>query len=214
MAKNEGKKFEDDFKQSCEKVVSEQILKLVSPIPVSVNHYLKPRSFIIYKNGKPIPQVTMYETAEAKKYKKVFIKYVREQVISQSWVKSDNKFQKYYVDCMFFFPRIDMDSNNTYKLMLDSITESECVWIDDTQACERNQGIFYDSANPRIELMLHPVDFVGIFPTNEQLQIFESNCLTCNRYKNGRCSIYIKSIEGRIIEEVQDFKCGKFKVAK
>jgi len=39
MAKNEGKKFEEDFKQSCEKVDSEQILKLISPIPVSVNHF-------------------------------------------------------------------------------------------------------------------------------------------------------------------------------
>ncbi len=194
--------------------ISEQILRLVSPIPVSVNHFLKPRAFIIYKNGKPIPQVTMYETAEAKKYKKNFTKYVAEQAISQSWIKSDNRFQKYYVDCTFFFPRIDMDSNNTYKIMLDSITESNLVWIDDTQACERNQGIFYDSENPRIILEIHPVDFVGIFPTNEQLQEFKSNCITCNRYKNGRCSIFIKSIEGRIIEEVQNFKCSKYKMVK
>ena len=178
-----------------------------------MNHYLKPRSFIIYKNGKPVPQVTMYETSEAKKYKKDFIKYVKEQIISQSWIKSNNRFQKYFVDCTFFFPRIDMDSNNTYKLMLDSLTEAE-IWIDDTQACERTQGIFYDSQNPRVELVLRPVDFVGIFPTNEQLQIFQSNCITCSRYKDGRCSIFIKCIEGRIIEEVQDFKCSKYKLSK
>jgi len=193
-------------------IISE-ILKLVSPIPVSVNHFLKPRAFIIYKNGKPVPQVTMYETAEAKKYKKEFIKYVKEQVISQQWKKSDNRFQKYYIDCTFFFPRSDMDSNNTYKLMLDSLTEAE-IWIDDTQACERNQGIFYDSKNPRIILEIKPVDFIGIFPTDEQLQIFKSNCITCNRYKDGRCSIFIKSIEGRIIEEVQDLQCSKFKSIK
>lgn len=156
----------------------------------------------------------MYETKAAKDYKKKFIKHIKEQVKLQQWQKSDSKFQKYYVDCTFFFPRIDMDSNNTYKLMLDSITESECVWIDDTQACERTQGIFYDSSNPRVIIEIRPVAFVGIFPTNEQLQTFRSNCITCSRYKDGRCSILVKILEGRIIEDVKDFVCGKFKIKK
>ena len=195
-----------------ELVSIKNVLKLVSPIPVSVNHFLKPRAFIIYKNGKPVPQVTMYETKEAKEYKKNFIKHIKEQVKFQQWEKSDNRFQKYFIDCTFFFPRIDMDSNNTYKLMLDSITESECVWIDDTQACERTQGIFYDSKNPRVLVEICPVDFVGIFPTNEQLQVFKSNCITCSRYKDGRCSILIKSMEGRITDDVKDLVCDKFKI--
>ena len=189
------------------------VLKLVSDIPVSVNHYLCPRSFLIYKNGKPVPQVTMYETKPAKDYKKKFIKHIKEQVNIQQWKKSDNRFQKYFVNCTFFFPRIDMDSNNTYKLMLDSLTEAG-VWIDDTQACERTQGIFYDSTNSRVEIEICPVDFVGIFPTNEQLQIFKSNCITCNRYKDGRCSILVKSLEGRIIDDVKDLICSKFKLKK
>jgi len=190
------------------------VLKLVSPIGVSVNHYLKPRSFLIYKNGKPVPQVTMYETKEAKDYKKKFIKHIKEQVKLQDWEKSDNRFQKYFVDCTFYFPRIDMDSNNMYKLLLDSFTESECIWVDDTQSCERTQGIFYDSENPRIIIEIRPVDFVGIFPTNEQLQIFKSNCITCSRYRDGRCSILVKSLEGRIQKEINDLTCGKFKPKK
>jgi len=189
------------------------VLKLVSPIPVSVNHFLKPRAFIIYKNGKPVPQVTMYETAEAKKYKKEFIKHIKEEVIKQNWIKSDNKFQKYYVDSTFFFPRIDMDSNNTYKLMLDSITESELVWIDDVQACERTQGIFYDSQNSRVQIEIRPVDFIGIFPTVKHLDEFKSNCITCKRYKNN-CSILNKACEGRIQEEIVDLVCSKYKEVK
>ena len=190
------------------------VLKLVSPIGVSVNHYLKIRNFLIYKDGKPIPQSTLYETKEAKDYKKKFIKHIKEQVKLQGWEKSDNKFQKYFVDCTFYFPRIDIDSNNMYKLLLDSLTESENVWIDDTQSCERTQGIFYDSENPRILLEIRPVDFVGIFPTNEQLQIFKSNCITCSRYRDGRCSILVKSLEGRIQKEINDLTCGKFKPKK
>lgn len=188
-----------------------QILKLVSDIPVSVNHYLKPRSFITYVGGKPKAMVTMYETADAKAYKKNFIKHINTQSKIQGWQMSDNRFQKYFVDCVFFFPRIDMDSNNTYKLMLDSITESKTVWTDDTQACERTQGIFYDTENPRVEITIYPVDFIGIFPTSNQLQEFENNCKTCSRYKDKKCSIYTKAIEGRIVEDIVNFTCGKYK---
>jgi Holliday junction resolvase RusA-like endonuclease len=98
------------------------------------------------KNGKPIAM--SYKTTEASKYQKEFIKYVKEQVKLQGWVKSDNKFQHYYMDTYFYFPRTDMDANNYYKCLADAITDSEVVWIDDTQLCERVQSIFYDSQNP------------------------------------------------------------------
>ena len=181
--------------------MNKQVLKLVSPIPTSVNKYLRPRPFIMYMGGKATAQVSMYETAEAKAYKKNFIKYLKEQVKLQGWEMSKNRFQKYFVDCTFYFPKTNMDSNNTYKLMLDSISQSECIWLDDVQSCERTQGIFYDALNPRVEITLRPVDFVGIFPTIEQLQSFESNCITCKRYKNN-CSILVKAKEGRIQEEL------------
>jgi len=189
------------------------ILKLVSPIPVSVNRYLKPRSFIMYVGGKATAQVSMYETAEAKAYKKNFIKYLKEQVKLQRWKMSENRFQKYFVDCTFYFPKTNMDSNNTYKLMLDSITQSECIWLDDIQSCERTQGIFYDTLNPRVEITISPVNFVGVFPTIEQLEQFESNCITCSRYKNN-CSLLTKAREGRIQEEIKNGVCSKYKQNK
>ena len=189
------------------------VLKLVSPIGVSVNHYLKIRNFLIYKDGKPIPQSTLYETKEAKDYKKKFIKHIKEQVKLQGWKKSDNRFQKHFVDCVFYFPRIDIDSNNMYKLLLDSLTESECIWIDDTQSCERTQGIFYDSVNPRIEITITYTDYIGIFKDISQLEQFESNCIYCARY-NRNCSILKKAKEGRIQEEINDLVCSKFKIKK
>jgi len=209
MAKNEGKKFEDDFKQSCEKVISEQILKLVSPIPVSVNHYIKPRGFIV--NGKV--QISMYETAEAKKYKKEFIKYVKEQVKLQGWSLIPNKTQHFFIDCVFYFERIDQDPNNYFKLPLDAITDTQLIWLDDNVTLERVQGIYYDSKNPRIEMIVSLVDYIGIFPTQEQLDSFESNCIQCKRYKRN-CSILNKAKEGRIQEEIIDLQCCKFKSVK
>lgn len=188
----------------------QQNLYLTSPIPCSVNHYMKPRPFLM--NGRP--QVTMYETADAKEYKRNFISYVRTAAKEQGFIMSDNKFRHYYVDCTFYFPRVDMDANNYWKLLFDAITESQSVWIDDTQACERVNKILYDSQNPRIEIHIHPVGYIGIFDNQEQLDQFKGRCIQCNRYKEGRCSIFIKALEGRIQEDIADGICQKYKQRK
>lgn len=182
-------------------------LKLISPIPCSVNHYIKPRPFIMH--GKP--QVTMYETAEAKAYKKDFAKYIKEQVKQQGFDIEINKTQHFYVDCIFYFDRIDKDSNNYFKLLLDSITDSKCIWEDDNVVCERVNAIYYDAKNPRIEIEIYPVDYVGIFDNQEQLNVFTESCIGCKRYKEGKCSIYKKALEGRIQEEITNCTCSKFK---
>lgn len=188
------------------KVTMEE-LKLISPIPCSVNHYMKPRPFLM--GGRA--QVTMYETADAKQYKREFVTYVKEQAKLQGFHPSTNKFQHYYVECDFYFPRIDMDANNYWKLMFDAITESQCVWIDDTQACERVNKILYDAKNPRIELRIFPVDYIGIFPNQEHLEHFKAKCIQCTRYKEGKCSLLNKAIEGRIQQEITGVTCTKYK---
>jgi len=163
-------------------------------------------------NGKA--QVTMYETAEAKKYKKDFTKYIKEQVKIQQFNIIPNKTQHFYCDCVFYFDRIDKDANNYFKLLLDSITDSQCVWLDDNVVCERVNAIYYDSKNPRIEINIYPVDYIGIFQSQEQLSNFTNNCIHCNRYKEGKCSILNKAKEGRILEEIENGKCIKFKCLK
>jgi Holliday junction resolvase RusA-like endonuclease len=155
--------------------------------------------------------VTMYETADAKAYKKSFCKYVKEQVKQQGWELTPNKNQHFYIDCIFFFDRIDKDANNYFKLLLDSITDTQLIWLDDNVCCERVQGIFYDNRNPRIELTIYPVDYIGVFSNQEQLDDFKSNCIHCKRYKEGKCSILQKAIEGRIQEEINNNKCSKYK---
>lgn len=183
-----------------------QTLKLISPISPSVNHYLGWRGII--KNGRPM--AVSYKKPEATKYQKSFTKYVKEEVKKQGWIKSDNKFQHYYMDCIFYFDRVDKDANNAFKCLADAITDSGVVWIDDTQLCERVQGIFYDSQNPRIEITIHEVDYIGVFKNMSQLKHFESNCIECNRYKRN-CSILQKAKEGRIQIEVSNGKCNKYK---
>ena len=62
--------------------------------------------------------------------------------------------------------------------MADAITESGVVWCDDNQLCERVQGIYYSSENPRIEMEIKPVNYIGVFENTSQLEQFESNCIS------------------------------------
>lgn len=190
--------------------IDNQVLNLISPMPVSVNHYVKARTFIV--NGKAM--VTMYETAEAKKYKKEFKEYIVKEIKKQNIIWEVNKTQHFYIDCIFYFDRIDKDPNNYFKLPLDCITETQTVWADDNVAAERVNRIYYDSKNPRIEMKIYKVDYIGIFDNQQQLDVFTDNCISCSRYKLGKCSLYKKAVEGRIQEEIDDATCSKYKKIK
>lgn len=181
------------------------MLRLVSPIPPSVNHYLSYRA--IMRNGKPLAM--SYKTREAVRYQQDFIKYVRKQVVEQKWRPLRDKSQHYYVDAVFYFPRIDMDANNYWKCLLDAITETGLIWFDDNVVCERVQKIEYDSDNPRIELIIRPVDYIGLFDNKSQMDRFESICIGCKRFRRN-CSILQKAKEGRAQKEIINGVCTKY----
>lgn len=180
-------------------------LYLVSEIPPSVNHYLAYRAII--KNGRPMAM--SYKTPEALKYRTEFAKYVLREVNNQQWTVPVSENKHIYVDAVFYFPRIDMDSSNYFKVMLDSITDTQKIWKDDNVACERVQAVYYDKDNPRIELHIHPVDYIGIFKDVSHYDKFVSMCAECARGARN-CSIRKKAIEGRVQKEVTDNVCKKF----
>lgn len=185
------------------------VLKLTSPIPPSVNHYTSVRA--IMKNGKPLAIV--YETKEAKDYKKKFKKIIEDQVKVQNWNIEVNATQHFFVDAVFFFDRTDKDCSNYEKCLGDTITESQLIWKDDNVALFRPQRIYYDSENPRIELTIYPVDYIGVFDDASQLERFTSRCIECKRYKRN-CSLLVKAKEGRIQSEIHDGICEKYKETK
>lgn len=173
-------------------------------MPPSVNHYTAVRTII--KNGKPMAIV--YETKEAKDYKKKFKKIVEEEIKKQGWDREVNNNQHFYVDAIFYFDRIDKDCSNYEKCLDDTITETQLIWKDDNVVLFRPQRIYYDSENPRIELEIYPVDYIGVFNNASQLEEFETNCIGCNRYKRN-CSLLKKAKEGRIQPEICDGVCYK-----
>ncbi len=184
-------------------------LRLVSPIPPSVNHYIAYRA--IMKHGKPM--AVSYKTPEARKYQQEFVDYVKEEVIKQGWDLDLNPNRHFYIDTVFYFHEKRQDANNYFKVMLDAITETQLIWPDDNVTCERVQAIYYDSENPRVELYIHPVDYIGVFENASQRDQFIWRCIGCNRYKRN-CSILQRALEGRIQEEVQNCVCLKYKEAR
>lgn len=162
------------------------------------------------KGGKPLS--ISYKTSESVKFGKEFSAYVLQEIESQGWDIEPNKEQHFYVDAIFYFPRTDMDANNYWKVLLDTITDTQKVWLDDNVVCERVQGIFYDSSNPRIELEIRPVDYIGVFKSASQLEEFTSHCIGCIRYARN-CSLLKRAISGRIQPEIDGTTCAKYKDA-
>lgn len=154
-----------------------------------------------------------YKTSEASDYRKNFADYVSEEVERQGWDLEPNSTQHFYVDTVFYFNRIDMDCNNYFKVMLDAITDTQKIWLDDNVVCERVQRIYYDSANPHVELTIHPVEYIGVFDNASQLEEFESNCVGCTRYANN-CSILSKAKQGRAQKEITCGVCNAYKQRK
>lgn len=179
------------------------LLKLTSSIPPSVNHYLAYRT--TFRNGKAVAM--SYKTADAKKYRKDFADYVASEVQRQMWNVSLNAKQHFYIDGWFYFSRIDADPNNYWKILIDAITDTQKIWVDDNVVCERVQRIQYDPSNPRIELTITPVEYIGIFDNTEQANCFvQSNCIGCRRYKRN-CSILRKAMDGRVQDGVTQTSC-------
>lgn len=186
------------------------ILKIVSPIPPSVNHYMGYRA--ILQNGRPLS--VPYKTSEAKQFSKEFSEIIKDAVDAQGWViPGADEPNHIYVDAIFYFPRARMDCNNYWKVLLDTITETKLIWKDDDVVCERAQGIYYDSDNPRVELTIHPVDYIGIFEDMPHLQDFENKCIGCSRYTRN-CSILKKAKQGYIQEYIDGYNCSKYKKSK
>ena len=154
-----------------------------------------------------------YKTQEAEKYRAEFAEYVTKEVNRQGWNLDVDKSRHFYVDAVFYFNSTGMDCNNYFKVMLDAITDTQLIWADDNVVCERVQRIYYDTKNPRVELTITPVKYVGIFDDVSQMEEFVSRCVGCTRYKRN-CSVLKAATAGRIQEGVSAHDCSFYKRKK
>ncbi|GAA4878854.1 hypothetical protein GCM10023310_68670 [Paenibacillus vulneris] len=185
---------------------SKKVINLISKVPPSVNHYLGYRVVSKRKNGKMVHIVVPYLTKEAKEYKEYFSEYAKKQVSEQNWDIEQTRHKHFYMDCIYYFPRIDMDEQNYPKCMSDAL--NGIAYVDDNFILTRTNRIYYDTKNPRVEILIQPVDYIGIFDNQDELNEFEFKCKTCKRYKRN-CSILKNAIKGKIQDEIINKECKK-----
>lgn len=167
-------------------------------LPISVNNYLKPSATYDEKTGEV--KTHLYETKQAKDFKKRFKAYLKREVKKQKWDIEQTKEGHWYLDCVFYQARTNQDSNNYFKILCDSLTG--IATDDDKNVLVRTIKVMYDSKNPRFVAVLRPVDYVGVFANKEAQESFiNSNCLSCKK-KTESCTILRKAKEGRIQDDI------------
>lgn len=140
--------------------------------------------------------------------KKLIQKDAKKQMRKQYWDYEWTKENYLYMDTIIYFNKKGRDDNNIYKVLCDAL--EKIVYDNDSRVLIRTQRVFYDAKHPKIEVFLFPVDYVGIFDSEQDYEEFVDNCKTCRYYQNGKCSVLNGAIESRIQEEIENMICRKF----
>lgn len=192
-------------------------LELTLPVPTSINALYENQYVYNPKTRRREPTGAKVLSKAGELCKKQIQFHAEKQLSKQEWdyewTEGKNNFL--YQDANIYFSRRGRDDNNVYKLLNDSL-EKIC-YDNDSRVLVRTQKILYDKTNPRMELTLTPVDYVGIFHDQPQADMFENKCKGCTRYLGGRCSILVDSIAGTVREEIGSIsepECSEFKQKK
>lgn len=184
-------------------------LHLTLPLPISINQLYQNQTRYDSKTKSYIPTGKRILTQKGKMCKKNIQKATKKQIKKQTWDYEWTKTNFLYLDAIIYFNQMGRDDNNIYKLLCDSL-EKIC-YDNDSRVLIRTQRLFYDSKDPKVEVFLTPVDYIGIFDSEQDLNDFVANCETCRYYYGGKCSVLNKAKEGRIQEEInEEIVCHKY----
>lgn len=186
-------------------------LRMSLPLPVSINQLYINEFKWSAKDKKMMPTGRRILSKEGERVKNQIIKQARKQMEGQDWDYEYTKSGFCYLDTIIYFNKRGRDDNNTYKLLCDSL--EKIAYDNDSRILVRTQKILYDSKHPRVEVLIRPVKYIGIFDNQEHLDLFESKCESCSRYSNN-CSILRKAKEGFIQDEIEEFVCSSYSKRK
>jgi Holliday junction resolvase RusA-like endonuclease len=188
-------------------------LELVLPVPTSINAlYINQFSYNPKTKKREMTGARILSKAGQKRKDEIAF-HAKQQMENQEWDYEWTKENFVYQDAVIHFARRGSDDNNIYKLLNDTL--EGIAYDNDSRVLVRTQRIVYDSNNPRVEVTLTPVDFVGVFENQEEADQFELRCNECTRFLNGRCSILVDSLNGTVREEIGSINepvCVKYKV--
>lgn len=192
-----------------------QELRFVCPLPPSVNNYLGKRVAYNPINNRYFVQV--YETSEAKAYKKHMKKVLERAVKQYSWNKT-GEFTYVVCELDVYLSQKRRDTDNMFKCLLDCFTENGLIY-DDSMIIPRIREVYIDTNDPRVEVKLSISEKIGVFKNQNELDLFlRDYCEKCTRYSRN-CSILRASKENKIKNEIINDEngnrtCGAFKGKK
>jgi Holliday junction resolvase RusA-like endonuclease len=186
-------------------------LRLTLPLPTSINALYINQAKYNPKTKKYEPTGQRILSKEGVHSKQLIAKATKQQMKKQIWDFEYTKENYIYMDTVIYFNRKGRDDNNIYKLLCDTL--EGIVYDNDSRVLIRTQRVLYDTDNPRVEVHIHPVDYIGIFDDQKALDDFESVCKDCKRYGRN-CSILKAAKEGRIQEEIVNGVCAKYETKK
>ena len=202
----------------------EMKIRLELPVPTSINKlYINEYGWMTNKKtGKKerVPTGRRILSKEGRKVKARIMGEARVQLEKQAdnWDYEWTKENFVYQDSKIVFARRGSDDNNIYKLLNDSL--EGIIYDNDSKVLTRTQKITYNSKNPRIIVTVYPVDYVGIFDSQDEADEFKARCefggeFGCSRYRGGACSILKAVLDGTEREEVDltkgiDLACDSF----
>jgi len=175
-------------------IIEDNILKFESSVPPSTNHYNNWRAvptgkFKLVKGKKERIYIPMaYPSDDYKKFKKEFHPYLKKIVEEYNWDIQPTIYTHYYLDIIMYFDRIDKDSNNYFKCPLD--VGNTIIYQDDKTIIARTKRVYYtynEELKPHFEYELYPVDYIGIWESEEEYNQFIEKCKVCKNYKEGKC---------------------------
>jgi Holliday junction resolvase RusA-like endonuclease len=173
-------------------------LKIISPIPPSVNNYLNYKVDKNPRNGRLF--VKAYKSGDSVKYENTFKNIVKQAVNLQNW-NMPEKDKYIIIRATFYFPKHGMDINNHWKLPLD-VFKWAGVYHDDSKVIEGARRLYVDAKNPRIEFEIWESPFLGVFDSVEDFEGFKNmNCRFCKK-KPERCATITKALENRITGDI------------
>ena len=165
-------------------------------LPPSVNNYIRPA--VDNRGGRAY--VKMYETKEAKDFKKIFREKLRREVKRQNWNYETTKEHQWYCDVIFIQTRINADSHNYFKILLDSM--EGIVFDNDKNVQVRTPRVFIGNSDKQgFQLRVSKTENFGLFNSEELMSNQLEKCESCRYYRNGDCSILRAIKESRLKDE-------------
>lgn len=181
-------------------------LKLVFPLPPSVNSYQRYR---VKRVGRKT-RVEAYPSEETETFYKNVIPYIREEMKKQGW-KTPPRDKYVVIKCVFYLSKKGADADNYFKCSIDSLEKAGVV-INDTFIIPVAEGVYIDKDNPRVELTSYVSDKIGIFDNEEEMENFRKrNCSLCRRRNKDKCVVFKGFIDNRIHAIDEDGNCKEFK---